>query len=91
VVELLRKTLPKPGVHRIYFDYGTETLDSTYEPYQVRMDRAMRTLGWRENADWLTRKFPGAEHSERSWAERVDVPLEFLLGPLSHAPRGEGR
>ena len=45
------------------------------------MDAVLRRLGYREGRDWLTLKFAGAEHSEKSWRERVDLPLAFLLGP----------
>jgi predicted alpha/beta superfamily hydrolase len=72
--------LPRPGAHRFYFDHGTETLDAKYPPYQARMDDAMRRLGYTEGKDWITRVFPGAEHSERAWRERLHVPLAFLLG-----------
>jgi hypothetical protein len=27
----------------------------------------------------MTRVFEGADHSERSWRQRLDIPLEFLL------------
>ena len=83
VIDYMARHLPAPGSHRLYFDYGTATLDAGYEPYQRRADAVMRTAGWREGVDWLTRKYPGAEHSERAWRSRVDVPLTFLLG----APR----
>jgi hypothetical protein len=43
------------------------------------MDEYLRKAGYRENENWVTRKFEGAEHSERSWRERVHIPLEFLL------------
>ena len=80
-IEYFAKHLPAPGKHRIYFDYGTATLDASYEPYQQRMDQAMRAAGYTEGRDWVTKKFPGAEHSEKSWRERVEIPLTFLLGP----------
>ena len=80
VIDYLAKTLPAPAGHRIYFDYGTATLDALYEPHQLRMDEVMRKAGYVENENWLTRKFPGAEHSEKSWRERVEIPLTFLLG-----------
>lgn len=73
--------LPAPDTHRIYFDFGTETLDAAYAPFQARMDDAMRALGYREQQDWITLKFDGAEHSEKSWRQRVDRPLRFLLRP----------
>jgi hypothetical protein len=80
LVDEMASRLPDPSDHRLYFDFGTETLDSEYEPYQRRMDEHLRQAGYRENENWVTRKFEGAEHSERSWRERVHIPLEFLLG-----------
>lgn len=79
VLDYLRGALPPPGRHRFYFDYGTETLDAEYEPYQQRADAVMRTAGYTEGVDWLTRKFEGAGHTERSWRQRVHIPLLFLL------------
>lgn len=79
VLEYLRAALPMPGAHRLYFDYGTETLDAEYEPFQVRADAIMQAAGYVEGRDWVTLKFPGAEHSERAWRERVHIPLRFLL------------
>ncbi len=79
LVDYFASALPKPGKHKIYFDYGTETADAAYEPFQIRMDEKMRAAGYTFGVDWLTRKFEGAEHSERSWRERVLLPLAFLL------------
>ncbi len=79
VIGWLAHHLPKPGTHRIYFDFGTETLDAAYEPYQRKMDAIMQAAGYRAGDDWLTCKFAGAQHSERSWRERVDIPLAFFL------------
>jgi len=70
--------LPDPATHRIYFDYGTETLDQFYEPYQERIDAVMKAKGYTRD-QWMTLKFPGKDHSERAWAERLDIPLVFLL------------
>lgn len=71
--------LPPPGRHRLYFDYGTRGLDADYEPYQLRMDALLRAAGYRAGADWLTRAFPGADHTEADWRARVEIPLTFLL------------
>jgi len=30
--------------------------------------------------NWITKKFEGADHSEKAWRERLDVPLVFLMG-----------
>lgn len=85
LVDALAAALPKPGGHKLYFDFGTATLDAGYEPYQRRMDAHVAAAGYTEGVDWLTKKFPGAEHSERAWRTRVHIPLEFLLGPSSTA------
>ncbi|WP_371395373.1 alpha/beta hydrolase [Fretibacter rubidus] len=80
IVEYLSGKLPDPATHKIYFDYGTETLDHNYEGYQDRMDAAMKRAGYVAGENWITRKFDGHEHSERAWRARVHVPLTFLLG-----------
>lgn len=80
MLEYMKSSLPSPKTHKIYFDYGTETLDAQYETYQKQADKIMKNRGYRENKTWITRKFAGEEHSERSWRKRVDIPLTFLLG-----------
>jgi predicted alpha/beta superfamily hydrolase len=79
LVDAMGAALPPAGRHRLYFDYGTKTLDESYEPLQQRMDEHLRAAGYRHGVDWETNKFPGAEHSERSWRKRAHIPLRFLL------------
>ena len=79
MLEYMKKFLPSPKTHKIYFDYGTETLDATYEPFQKKADAIMKKKGYKQGKNWITRKFEGEEHSERSWRKRVHIPLEFLL------------
>ncbi len=74
----LRRNLPDPKTHKIYFDYGTETLDALYEPYQKKADEVMRSRGYTEK-NWITQKFEGADHSENAWKERLHIPFTFLL------------
>jgi enterochelin esterase-like enzyme len=78
-IQYLQKNLPPAHSHKIYFDYGTETLDALYHPYQLQVDSLMKAKGY-TTANWTTREFPGADHSERSWARRLEVPVKFLLG-----------
>lgn len=79
VADYLAAHLPQPGAHRLYFDFGTATLDAGYEPYQRRLDAALRERGYTAGKDWVTLKFEGAEHSEKAWRLRAGLPLEFLL------------
>ena len=77
--DYLENNLPTPADHKIYFDYGTETLDALYEPSQLNIDQVMKNKGY-TSSNWITQKFDGADHSERSWMRRLDIPLVFLLG-----------
>jgi len=79
IIAWLAQNLPDPGGHRIYFDYGTETLDRDYDLYQRRMDTVMLEAGYTQGVNWVTRKFQGHAHSEIDWRKRVHIPLEFLL------------
>ena len=81
LVDWFGAALPPPGNHRLYFDYGTATLDAGYEPFQRRMDAHLLAAGYQPGSDWLTMKFEGAEHNEPAWRARVDIPLAFLLRP----------
>jgi hypothetical protein len=75
----LRRNLPSPMTHKIYFDYGDQTLDAFYEPHQNEADLILMAKGY-DGRNWLTKKFAGADHSEKSWALRLDIPLMFLFG-----------
>jgi enterochelin esterase-like enzyme len=77
--EYLKKHLPNPKNHKIYFDYGTATLDAMYEPFQLKVDEIMKAKGF-TSQNWSTQKFEGEEHSEKSWNKRLHIPIEFLLG-----------
>lgn len=80
VIAWYRDRWPEAGVHRIYFDHGTETYDANYGPFQLKMDEVMRSKGYRSGEDWVSRRFEGADHTPRAWRERLHVPLKFLLG-----------
>ena len=74
----LRSHLPSPKHHKIYFDLGDQTLDGMYKPYQKLIDETMKQKGF-TSSNWKTLEFNGDDHSERSWAKRLYIPLQFLL------------
>ena len=78
-IESLKTDLPDPKDHKIYFDFGTESLDAQYEPYQNQVDDIMKNAGYTEGKNWMTQKFEGASHNEESWNKRVHIPLEYML------------
>jgi len=78
-VNYLKNKLPNPKNHKIYFDYGDKTLDALYPPLQMKVDEVMKEKGYSEQK-WITKFFPGQDHSENSWRDRFGIPLQFLLG-----------
>jgi enterochelin esterase-like enzyme len=79
----LKANLPKPNTHKIYFDYGNQTLDAIYAPFQKQVDEIMKAKGF-ASKNWQTKFFDGENHSEQSWRKRLDIPLEFLLEVSNH-------
>lgn len=77
-ISYMRTHLPSPKDHLFYFDYGTATLDSLYPGIQGRVDAVMKEKGY-TSRNWITKAFPGEDHSEKSWSKRLNYPLEFLL------------
>lgn len=78
-VNYLKSSLPNPKNHKIYFDYGDKTLDALYPPLQRKVDIVMKEKGFTEKC-WVTKYFPGQDHSENAWRDRFEIPLQFLLG-----------
>lgn len=78
-INYLKSHLPDPKTHKIYFDYGNKTLDAMYGPIQEKVNKVMKAKGY-TSKDWITKFFPGDNHSEKSWSSRFQFPLEFLLG-----------
>ncbi len=77
-ITYLQRQLPAEQTHKIYFDCGDQTLDALYEPYQFRVNEIMKAKGYCKD-NWITKKYPGADHSEKSWSARLEVPFIFLL------------
>ena len=78
LLSYLKKHLPDPKSHKIYFDYGDQTLDTLYPALQQKVDVIMKSKGF-DDSNWITKFYPGDDHSEKSWSKRLNVPLVFLL------------
>ncbi|RTL60893.1 MAG: alpha/beta hydrolase [Sphingobacteriales bacterium] len=77
-LKYLKTHLPNPKTHKIYFDCGDQTLDALYPGIQKKVDVIMKVKGYTDK-NWMTKYFPGKDHSERAWHERAYIPLTFLL------------
>jgi enterochelin esterase-like enzyme len=78
-LKYLQDHCPPPSDHKIYFDYGTETMDAFYKPFQLQADKIMKTKGY-SSENWITHEFTGENHSEKAWNKRFSIPAVFLLG-----------
>ena len=76
----VKQNIVPERVGKIYFDYGTETLDAMYEPFQNNVNLVLEENGFVMGENWTTEKFSGAAHDEKSWAERLHIPLIFAFG-----------
>lgn len=76
--DYLKNHLPNPKNHKIYFDFGDQTLDALYPSLQKMVDYIMYEKGFTAT-NWTTKFFSGKDHSENAWKERLNIPLEFLL------------
>ncbi|MBL0102342.1 MAG: alpha/beta hydrolase [Bacteroidetes bacterium] len=79
LLRYLKDNLPSPANHRIYFDYGTEELDSLYEPFQLLADDLMKERGFKKSKNWTTVKCKGETHNERAWRKRFPDAMEFIM------------
>lgn len=77
--DYLTENLPNPATHKIYMDYGDQTLDAYYKFFQDKIDDVLIRKGYSEK-NWITKFFPGDDHSETSWSRRLNVPLVFMFG-----------
>ena len=78
IFKYMEAHVPDPKTHKIYFDYGTKTLDEAYPQYASKVDSIFIGKGY-TNENFKNLKFEGADHSENSWNKRLDIPFTFLL------------
>ena len=78
----MKENLPNPKTHKIYFDYGTETLDASYLKYEYCVDEVLKEKGYNDST-YKNLKFEGENHSEASWQKRINVPFEFMFKKIN--------
>lgn len=76
--QYMSKKLPDPKTHKLYFDYGDQTLDALYPLLQKKADEVIKSKGYTAK-NWMTKFFPGENHSEKAWSKRLAIPLLFIL------------
>ena len=64
-VNYLKSHLLNPKTHKIYFDYGDQTLDAMYPPLQAKVDEVMKEKEYTPK-NWITKYFPGQEFTAKN-------------------------
>lgn len=77
-MEYMKNHLPDSKTHRLYFDYGNQTLDALYLPFQEKVNEILLEKGYDKNI-----LYEGANHTENSWSQRLEIPLIYLFGNKS--------
>ena len=72
----LSETISKSDNYKLYFDYGTETLDAWYEPHQLYINKILDQV---HTGPRMCVKDEGAEHNEIYWRNRFENVALFLL------------
>lgn len=78
IFSYMEDNLPSPAEHKLYFDFGTKTLDAYYVKYEQKLNSLLVSKGFTKD-NFLNIKFDGADHSEISWQKRFHIPLTFFL------------
>ncbi|QDO93554.1 alpha/beta hydrolase [Formosa sediminum] len=74
----IKANMPDPETHKLYFDFGTKTLDQYYPQYEEYVNTLFLNAGY-TTTNFKNEKFEGADHSEASWQKRLDIPFIFLM------------
>lgn len=74
-----------PADVRLYFDWGTTTLDASYGPIMETLRPWIEAQGLVAGETYAYRAFEGAPHNEAAWRERVHLQLAWLLGGIDPA------
>jgi predicted alpha/beta superfamily hydrolase len=74
----LKDNLPGITNRIIYFDHGTAGLDALYQTYQSNVDKILANKGF-TTLNWKSEVYNGADHNEKTWGERFDIPAVFIL------------
>lgn len=77
--DYIKAKLPNVSGTKVYFDYGDQALDQLYPPLQEQIDEVFIEQRYPKD-DWMSLYFPGANHSEDAWSQRLAIPLQHMFG-----------
>ena len=79
IIMYVKDKIPSPTRRKIYFDHGDLGLDGQYGQSQVIVDDIFVAKGYKGKR-WNSKVFPGTDHNERAWQQRLDQVVVALMG-----------
>jgi predicted alpha/beta superfamily hydrolase len=79
LAEKMMSDFPAPGRHKLWMSRGTKGLDALYEESQDCADSLIRSRGYRDNHNLITRTLIKGAHTNATWARYVPAALDFWL------------
>ncbi len=69
-----------PTSARLWFEYGTETLDASFGASHATVNEWLVAQGAVEGTDFVIKRFEGTAHNAAAWRARLRESLTFLSG-----------
>ena len=70
---------PDPGNHKLWMSRGTKGLDALYEGSQDVADTLIKSRGYKQNSNLVSRVHKNGAHSNATWARYAPAALDFWL------------
>jgi predicted alpha/beta superfamily hydrolase len=79
LAEKMMSQFPAPGSHKLWMSRGTKGLDSKYEQSQKIADKRIRSRGYIDDQNLITKVLNRGAHSNATWARYVPGALDFWM------------
>lgn len=79
LAEKMMNQFPAPGNHKLWMSRGTKGLDAKYEQSQKIADQRIRSRGYSDGQNLITKVLKRGAHSNATWARYVPGALDFWM------------
>lgn len=70
---------PEPRNHKLWMSRGTKGLDALYKSSQDLADTLIKSRGYKQNSNLVSRVIKNGAHSNATWARYAPAALDFWL------------
>jgi predicted alpha/beta superfamily hydrolase len=79
ILNYLKKRIPDPITHRIYFDFDSSASGENAKYFQMKLNELFLKNKYTDKI-FSSNEFSGNELNEVAWSKRLYLPMMFLLG-----------